>query len=415
MNTRKPQVLIDAIAEDLVNGKLSQHKIAKKHDVSQSYVRQVKSGTALAVEDSPDPTDARILKLEAQNTALADQVRQCKQAYKAAQRENSVFEALVDEMNKVVTPFSPLPRAKVVKPTKKRIQEVLVANLSDEHADSIILPHQVGGLERFDFRIACRRAEEYVDTLLKFTKQTLTNYDFTELVIFANGDHVSGEIHKATDHSAHRNSFKNAFAVGQLHALMLRDLSQHFDNIKILYLPGNHGRRGPRKDYHGAHDNWDYLVAQTTRMLCANDKSIQFLIPDSYSACVDIAGYGFYVTHGDDVKSWNSIPWYGIERKTRRLTALSKVQKRDVDYYIFAHFHSPATQDTVGGEVIINGSWTATSPYAYESLSVCNEPSQWIFGVHKDRGISWRLKMLLRSDKEHLGPNRYHVDIEGDI
>jgi hypothetical protein len=414
---KKSQELIDAIAADI--GTMSQAKIAKKHGVSQGFVSKVKGGNAVAdvvtVKEHADPTNEKILKLEAQNVALSDQVRRCKLAYKAAQRDNSVFEALVDEMHAVVKPVHPLPAVTIVQSSKKLIKETLVANLSDEHADSIILPHQVGGLERFDFRIACRRAEEYVDTLLKFTKNTLANYDFPELIILANGDHVSGDIHGATDHSAYRNSFKNAFAVGQLHSLMLRDLAPHFEKIKILYLPGNHGRRTQKKDYHGAHDNWDYLVAQTALMTCSNMENVEFLIPDSFSACLDIEGYGFYVSHGDDVRSWNGIPWYGIERKTRRLMALSTVQNRQANYFCFAHFHSPATQDAVGGEVIINGSWTATSPYAYESLSVANEPSQWIFGVHKDRGISWRLKMLLRTEKEHLGPNRYHVNIPGEL
>jgi hypothetical protein len=240
---KKSQALIDAIQADI--GKLSITKIAKKHGVSTGFVSKVKHGEAVAEDPrlQADPTDERVLKLEAQNVALSDKVRRCMLAYKAAQRENSVFEALVDEMHSVVKPIDPLPGIPKVRTAKKRIQETLVANLSDEHADSIILPHQVGGLERFDFRIACRRAEEYVDTLLKFTQNTLSNYDFPELVIFANGDHVSGDIHKATDHSAYRNSFKNAFAVGQMHSLMFRDLARYFKRIKVLYLPGNHGRR----------------------------------------------------------------------------------------------------------------------------------------------------------------------------
>ena len=284
---KKSQKLINDIQNDL--GQLSQAKIAKKYKVSTGFVSQVKSGLSTA-ESQPDPTNARILKLEAKNVALNDQVSRCKQAYKAAQRDNSVFEALVDEMHNVVKPISPLPRVKRISEAKL-INETVVANLSDEHADSITLPHQVGGLERFDFRIACRRAEEYVDTLLKFTQRTLSNYEFPELVIFANGDHVSGEIHKATDHSAYRNSFKNSIAVGQLHALMFRDLAPYFKRIKVLYLPGNHGRRGMRKDYYGAHDNWDYLVAQTAKMTCSDIDNVEFLIPDSFSAsrcfCMD--------------------------------------------------------------------------------------------------------------------------------
>jgi len=142
---------------------------------------------------------------------------------------------------------------------------------------------------------------------------------------------------------------------------------------------------------------------------------IEFKIPDSFSTCIEVEGYGFYLTHGDEILSWNSIPWYGIERKTRRLTALSATQNKRIHYYCFGHFHSPATQNVLDGETIINGAWVATDPYAYEKLSVFNEPSQWLFGVHNDRGISWRLNMLLRTKREHLGPNRYVVKLAEEI
>ncbi|KKK53204.1 hypothetical protein LCGC14_3097150, partial [marine sediment metagenome] len=46
------------------------------------------------------------------------------------------------------------------------------------------------------------------------------------------------------------------------------------------------------------------------------------------------------------------------------------------------------------------------------SLSVFNEPSQWLHGVHNKNGISWRLNVGLRSEREHLGPDRYTVNLE---
>ena len=400
-----------AILEDIKKGKLSQRKIAKKHDVGIGTVSNIKAGFVKSAIDGPDPTNARILQLEAQTLSLQDENRRCKLAYKAAQRDNSIFEALVDELKQSVSPISLLPKAVKIARKSKPIRESLVMHLTDEHADEVVLPHQVGGLERYDFRIALRRAEEYVDTVLKFTQQTLSNYDFHTLWVFAHGDHTSGEIHGSVDHSQYRNMFRNCLAVGQMHALMFRDLAPHFENVKILYLSVNHGRRSQKKNYHGAWDNWDYLVGETARLHCASLENVEFLIPDSFSANVEIEGYGFCVSHGDDIRSWNSIPWYGIERKTRRLTALNAAQNKRIDYYCFGHFHQPATHAVLNGETIINGSWQATTPYAFEQLSTFSEPAQWIHGVNAGRGISWRLNVKLSTEREHLGPNRYAVDL----
>jgi len=194
-----------------------------------------------------------------------------------------------------------------------------------------------------------------------------------------------------------------------MHALMFRELSQVFPKINVLYLPGNHGRRSIKKDYYGAWDNWDYLIAEIAKQHCVNIKNIDFLIPDSFSANVMIEGYGFCITHGDDIRSYNSIPWYGIERKTRRWAALNATVGNRVHCYCFAHFHNPATQMALNGETIINGSWVACDPYAYDSLTTFTEPAQWIFGVHRERGISWRLNVKLKTEREHLGPNRYSI------
>jgi len=270
-----------------------------------------------------------------------------------------------------------------------------------------VLPHQVGGLERYDLRIALRRAEVYVDTVTQFTQETLSNYVFNDLYILAHGDHISGEIHQATDHSFYRNSFKNALAVGEMHALMYRDLCAYFPRVHVLYLSGNHGRRSVKKDYHQPHNNWDYLVAEVARLHCTDLSNVDFNIPDSYSACLDIEGHGFAVSHGDDIRSWNGIPWYGIERKTRRWAALNAAVDRKINYYCFGHFHQAATQAALNGEIILNGAWVACDPYVFNSITAFTEPSQWIHGVHHRHGVSWRLNVKLRSEREHLGPKRY--------
>ena len=105
----------------------------------------------------------------------------------------------------------------------------------------------------------------------------------------------SGEIHKACERSYYRNQFKNCLAIGQLHALMYRDLAQHFEQVNVLYLSGNHGRRTPKKDYYGANDNWDYLIAEIARLHCREIDNVHFQIPDAWSANVNINGVGFNI------------------------------------------------------------------------------------------------------------------------
>lgn len=415
-NTPKTQKLIDIIKKDLDKSNFSYNKIAERHGTSVSYVSRVAKGLAkpLIKEKKPDcpeadPTDTKVLELEAKIVAVTDDRNRLAAAYKASQRKNSIFEAVADEMRELIKPIKPLPDAPVKRKIHGKIQESVVLHLSDEHADSIVLPHQVSGLERYNFGIALRRAEQLVDTTIHFTQNTLSNYNFGTLWVFASGDHISGEIHNAVDHSEYRNMFKNSLGVGQMHALMLRDLAAHFSEVKIIYTSGNHGRRSAKKDYHNPHDNWDYLVAKIAELHCKDLKNVEFLIPDSFSANIEIEGHGFCISHGDDIRAWNGIPWYGIERKTRRWMSLNAAVQRQVKYYCFGHFHNHATQASLGGETIINGSWIATDPYAVNAITAYSEPSQWLHGVHVGVGISWRLNIKLRTSREHLGPNRYSV------
>jgi len=410
--------LVDKIIKLLTETTDSQRLISLATGVSQGTVHNIciknKIIRPLETKESIDsvklnPTDKRILQLEQQVVSLKDERTNIKAAYKAAQRSNGIFQALAEEIKDIVKPISPLPVAKKINYHGKKIQESLVMLLSDEHAADIILPHQVGGLEHYDFNIALKRAETLVDSTLRFTQKILRSYQFDTLFVLSLGDHVSGEIHKAVDHTTYRNVFRNCIATGQMQALMLRDLAPYFKNIKVICVSGNHGRKTPKKDYQNPRDNYDYLVAETAFAYCRDLVNVEFIIPDSFSANVDIEGHGFCISHGDDVRSYMGIPWYGIERKTRRLAALNNAVDKRVDNYVFGHFHNIAIQDVLRGEVLINGAWVATSPYAYNSLSTFNEPAQVIFGVHRTWGITWRLHVKLKSENEEGGSHRYSV------
>ena len=357
-----------------------------------------------------NPAENRVMTLEKETILLRDKVAVLDTKLKKQYRDQGIYQTLADEMQKITRPLDPLPRA-FKEITQSEHVESLVLHLSDEHADEVVEAHRVGGLEEYNMSVALARAEHLVQKTISISKNTLSNYAFPELWILAYGDHVNGEIHDGTNHSEFRNVFDNTIATGQMHALMIRDLAPFFPLIKVLYLSGNHGRRTIKKSYKDPRDNWDYLVARTAQMMCSGLDNVEFLIPDSYSMTFDINGWNFCAFHGDDIKSWNSIPHYGIERKTRRISAIHAAQNRQIHYFVMGHFHNRSMLEHPNGEVLVNGPWIATNEYAYESLGMISKPSQLLHGVSRQYGVSFRFPIYLKFDGDTEGPKRYKAPL----
>ena len=234
-------------------------------------------------------------------------------------------------------------------------------------------------------------------------------FRFPVLWVLVYGDLSSGMIHKACERSYFRNQFKNCLAIAQLHALMLRDLAPHFEQVNAVYVSGNHGRTSPRKDYQGAQENFDYLIAEITRLHCRDLNNMSFLIPNSWSVNVEINGHGFSIAHGDDLHCTTSLPWYAMQRRQKGLIALGTVAGVKPEYFVSGHFHTSGALADVQGEMLLNGAWVATDPYSYNSLAAYKEPTQLLHGVHERYGVSWRLPIKLK--RPHEKPARYKIEV----
>jgi len=359
------------------------------------------------------------LSLEEDLRKLEDENRRLRTGLREAQRESTLFKEL-SSVIKHQPPFSTLAPYSFTSRKKETITESAVLMLSDSHGDQEILSKRVQGLEEYNFDVACVRAQRIVETTITHLKENMKGYNFERLYIAGLGDYVNGDIHKATEHSKWKNALKNAMGMGELLAMMITELSRHFPEIVLISVSGNHGRRSIKKDYRGAQDNWDYMVAchAATRLRgLIEEKRLKVFFPDSWSMGLSIYDWNFVLNHGDDIRSWNSVPFYGIERKTRRLNSIGSVTGNIPNYFLYGHFHTMATQQHTTGEVILNGSWMSTDEYALESLGAYGEPFQWLFGVHPQYGVTWRLPIKLKPSnwrKEESKTGRYSVTIFED-
>jgi len=433
---KNKRILSDSLAmevkKEITNG-MKQTGIAKRYGISRSLVSDIATGRLYKDIEWPngapapkqaggqhkpakdhDPTDRRIQELEGKVVHLTDERNRARKQAKSNAKTEGLFTSMAEVLTDKVIPIKPLPMAR--KYTKKAglIEEHVVLHLSDGHHDQIVDPTECGGLERYDFPISCCRAERLVDSTIQWTQDTLSSrFSFPVLNVLAYGDFTSGEIHGAAERSYYRNMMQNCLAIGKLHSLMYRDLAAHFPVVNVVYVPGNHGRRSQKKDYHGAQNNWDFLVAKFASIYCEDIENVNFLIPNSFSVNLDINGVGFNITHGDDIRSALGIPWYGLQRRQMRLQGLAPLQEGPrIRYYCVGHFHQKGMVGSLDTEMIMNGPWLATDAYAYESLSAYSDPFQWCHGVNPKYGITWRMDIRLKdAEREALGPQRYLIEV----
>lgn len=406
-----------SIKKDLEAGVMTQKEIGEKYGCSRSTVSDIATGR-LHKDVGPTMIPKRIssnsrnsLSIEQRNVALIGEVENLRaernilrRQLKASAKREFAIDSVLDSIRPNIVA---IPRPKPL-PLKKKttIDETLVLLLSDNHADQVVSPEEVEGLERYDFPIAVRRHEVLVEEMLKFTRESLVNFNFRKLVVLGMGDFTSGQIHGHVNRSYFHDQFTSDLAIGELFGQMLGELSQYFESMDVVTVTGNHGRLTEAIEYtkDGVAANHDTLIMRIAELHCKNMKNINFEFPIGLSHLKNIEGWNFHVHHGHGKKG-SGETWARAKRKSQTIVPL---HKGNVHYFVSGHFHTPGEVSVSGGATLIgNGAFLACDPYSVQALEEANEPSQMIFGVHRHHGVTWRLPVKVRTRDEGAGPQRY--------
>lgn len=397
-----------AIKALLIQGKLTQVQIAKEFGVSRSLISEIATSRAHAdvgpsmevvskrnggrLSFSPEERNVyltgEVSKLKEQNSILRRQ-------FEASAKTSFTIDNLVDSL-----PIKPI-RLKPYKVPAKRgpIKESAVLIISDLHADSVVTPDQVDGLEDYNFPVCVARMNHLVQETIKFTQRSLVGYQFQDLNVLLNGDLVNGNIHEAESYFT--DPFACDLATGELIGCALAELSQYFPRVNVTVTVGNHGRHTPSIEYDrkGIQYHHDTLVCRVAELYCRDIKNLHFNFPDSLSTIIEIQRASFHVSHGHGKKS-------GASPFARAASASQKVNclhKGEIDYVINGHFHSPSDVRVSGGlGLITNGAFLACDQFSYQALGEAGTPSQMLFGVHARNKVTWRLPITLENAE-----NRY--------
>ena len=259
-------------------------------------------------------------------------------------------------------------------------EETLLLHFSDWHAYEEVDPARVQGLNEYNAPIFARRVRRVVDAAIgiKSRMEDGGGWSIPDLVVCCNGDFVSGTIHEAERHADAPNIVAAVYGCATVLGLAIRDLAAHHREVTVVCTSGNHGRLPDARKMQAKDPsrNWDTLIYLLAEAFLRDVPNVRFIVPDSYIASFEINQKVFVQYHGHSVKSWNSIPFYGLSRWTRNVQALRSQMRSPASYFLCGHFHADSSMPTPGGKLYINGSLIGGTEYSVETLGACDPPAQ---------------------------------------
>ena len=190
--------------------------------------------------------------------------------------------------------------------------------------------------------------EEYLDKILQVKKI----HNSQNCYINANGDLISGNIHKTITLENKENVIQQIMGVAELISNFLAELSNHFNVVVFSNTAGNHGRMD-KKDDALKGENLENLIDWYIKARLQNFKNIHINEDkiDSTMYIINIRGKNYLNVHGDADDSN-----YKIQ---------SAVQMAGVPIEVFcsAHLHHNKTDYVQGVKTLMGGSLLGMDSY----------------------------------------------------
>jgi len=279
--------------------------------------------------------------------------------------------------------------------------ESVVALWSDAHIGEVVSAEETGGLNAYDFDIFASRFGYLVDAIGGVCFGKLTGYDFPELVISVLGDMVSGIIHDELVETSDSTLMDWLIDGSHIVAQGIRQLACEFPSVRVEWHFGNHGRVTQKPRFKRRWVNYDYLMGYMVSVELRDQPNVTFVNHKSFWSLVDVQGHMILQLHGDNIKGWNGLPAYGINRAVGNLSALLASQRQRFDTVVLGHFHQTGLLERTDADIILNGSMIGGNEFSYGALFSGNRPRQVMFGIHPERGRTFQYALDVSNGDSH--------------
>jgi hypothetical protein len=354
---------------------------------------KVREKVVVEVEAPGEPDIAKVSRDTQKQMQQEFDAKLLKQLKREKALDDRILEAMIEVAPTIPKVVLPKPKLNVGIATHSEQTAVLL--LSDLHIGARVDPEEVGGLGEYSYAVFRERMNLLRESVGSIVAHHRMSHPVKHLVVAILGDLIENvTIFASQTEQVDLDLMAQVLAaIGDLIALLL-GLLNDFETISVVSVTGNHGRIG-RKGEHKRHLNWDYLISKVLEERFRDNPRITFTVPKAPFAIVDIDGYNWLFRHGDNIKSWAGIPWYGLERSTGKWIALQAREGRVLHYAASGHLHQQASIPYAGVEILVNGSVVGTTSFSVEQIEAVARPMQWFGFVHPKYGVAGRYYVVL--------------------
>ena len=193
----------------------------------------------------------------------------------------------------------------------------------------------------------------YLDRIIQIAR----THSSQNCIVWANGDEISGNIHKSITVTNKENVIEQIKGVSELIAEFIAALSKHFSIVTFVSVAGNHSRLDPNKDTALVSERLDDLVEW---YLAARLQNFDNVIigggekVDETMYLIDVRGKTYCGVHGD------------FDGSPGKVQALQTMARRPLYAVLSGHLHHCKTDDVQGIRTIMAGSFLGMDDYCVQ-------------------------------------------------
>jgi hypothetical protein len=271
----------------------------------------------------------------------------------------------------------------------KRSAETAVAHISDVHIGKVTPSYNID--------VARDRMMLYGQKIVEITEMRRSFADIPDLHIYLGGDLVEGE--DIFPHQAHLidvNLLDQAVRRGPLIFVdLILSMLQHFERVKVISVPGNHGRNTKRNH---PRTNWDTVCGEMVRVALLGtdahprkefENRLDVIVTEDFYYVDRLpGGWGNLIVHGDQISGtggYGGFPFYGAGT-----AAWGWIDTLDETwhYMFFAHFHTMGSLSrSKKRQWLANGTPESDNEWAKEKLKSSQSAVQRLCFFNEKHGL----------------------------
>jgi hypothetical protein len=338
----------------------------------------------------------RVDKLESLIEEKNNEIRRVKRARSSLEREIELEREAVRAYQTIENTSLVLPEW-ILKPSGKEHEATPVQMFSDLHFGEIQPPAEVHNYNAYSDKIAKLRLQQVATSSVKIIREFTAGLTYPGIVLPFGGDLVTGEIHDELTKNNTETVIETVATWTPELAAMIEMFADEFGSVYIPAVMGNHSRRGHSMEHKNqARDSYDWLIMKMLAMYFKKDKRVTIIPSDALELRFSIYKTRFLLTHGYFGGGGGADSYSRVLKSLQRTVNRDRITGNDFDYMLMGHYHT-----TVFAPGVIQcGSLKGLDVYAHDINVTPEPPSQALFFVTPERGITMRTPVFAQGKEE---------------